>query len=67
MNGGLHIMIKIVFVRHSEPDYSLVEEKNYITHGIVIRRFTFEPHIPFCGITEIDFDEAFSCTVFKAY
>ena len=29
-----------------------------VTHEIVIRRFSLEPDIPFCGITEIDFDES---------
>jgi broad specificity phosphatase PhoE len=38
-----------------------------VTHGMLIRRFVFDPDIPFCGISEIDFDESFSCTEFKAY
>ncbi len=38
-----------------------------VTHGIVMRRFVFEPNIPYCGILEVDFDESFSCTEFKAY
>lgn len=47
--------------------YSGYKKIIVVTHGIVIRRFTFEPNIPFCGITEIDFDESFSCTEFQAY
>jgi len=38
-----------------------------VTHGMVMRRFVFEPLIPFCGISEIDFDESFVCTEFQAY
>jgi len=37
-----------------------------VTHVIVMRQFTVEPEIPFCGISEIDFDESFSWTGFKA-
>ena len=33
-------MQKIVFVRHSEPDYSFVEERNYIGHGIDLAQLT---------------------------
>lgn len=47
--------------------YSDYEKIIVVTHGIVIRRFAFEPNIPFCGITEINFDETFTCTEFKAY
>ncbi|BCN30853.1 hypothetical protein bsdtb5_21480 [Anaeromicropila herbilytica] len=51
---------------------ALLKYSNYkkiivVTHGIVIRRFSFEPNIPFCGILEIDFDESFKCTEFQAY
>lgn len=51
---------------------ALLRYRNYkkiivVTHGIVIRRFVFEPNISFCGIAEIDFDKSFSCTEFKAY
>jgi broad specificity phosphatase PhoE len=51
---------------------ALLKYSNYkkiivVTHGIVIRRFSFEPNIPFCGISEIDFDESFICTEFQAY
>ena len=38
-----------------------------VTHQIVIRRFVFTPDIAFCGISEIDFDESFSCAEFKFY
>lgn len=47
--------------------YSRYKKIIVVTHGIVIRRFVFEPDIPFCGILELDFDESFSCTEFKAY
>ena len=47
--------------------YSRYRKIIVVTHGIVMRRFSFAPLIPFCGISEIDFDESFSCTVFKAY
>ncbi|MCL2461200.1 MAG: phosphoglycerate mutase family protein [Defluviitaleaceae bacterium] len=30
-----------------------------VTHGVVMRQFAFEPDIPFCGISEIDFDESY--------
>lgn len=51
---------------------ALLRYSNYnkiivVTHGIVMRRFTFDPNIPFCGIKEIDFDESFPCTEFRAY
>jgi broad specificity phosphatase PhoE len=32
-----------------------------VTHLIVMRRFIYENDIPFCGISEIDFDESFTC------
>lgn len=47
--------------------YSCYKKIIVVTHGIVIRRFAFESNIPFCGIKEIDFDESFACTEFKAY
>ena len=58
-----------VFTRAKQ---ALLKYKEYskivvITHGIVIRRFVFIPVIPFCGITEIDFNESFQCTEFKSY
>lgn len=58
-----------VFIRAKK---ALLKYRNYkkiivVTHGIVIRRFSFEPNIPFCGISEIDFDESFKCTQFQAY
>jgi len=31
-----------------------------VSHGMLMYRFTADPHIPFCGIYEIDFDESFS-------
>lgn len=51
---------------------ALLKYSNYkkiivVTHDIVIQRFSFEPNIPFCGISEIDFDESFMCTEFQAY
>lgn len=33
-------MQKIVFMRHSEPDYSFVEGKKYIGHGIDLAQLT---------------------------
>ena len=36
-----------------------------VAHGIVMRQFSFAPDIPFCGISEIDFDESFSWPGFK--
>jgi len=33
-------MQKIVFMRHSEPDYSFVEEKKYIGHGVDLAQLT---------------------------
>lgn len=47
--------------------YSSYQKIIVVTHGIVMRRFAFEPNIPYCGILEIDFDESFSCAAFKAY
>ena len=42
---------------------SFLEEANIVVaHGIVIGRFSYEPYIPFCRISEIDFDESFKCT-----
>jgi len=37
-----------------------------VTHCIVMRQFSFAPEIPFCGISEIDFDESFSWVGFKS-
>lgn len=37
-----------------------------VTHVIVMRQFSNSPEIPFCGISEIDFDETFSWAGFKA-
>lgn len=56
----------------SRAKKALLRYRNYkkiivVTHGIVIRRFIFEPNIPFCGISEIDFDESFLCAEFQAY
>lgn len=58
-----------VFIRAKK---ALLKYSNYrkiivVTHGIVIRQFCFEPNIPFCGISEIDFDKTFKCTEFHAY
>lgn len=47
--------------------YSSYQKIIVVTHGIVMRRFAFEPNIPYCGILEVDFDDSFSCTAFKAY
>ena len=47
--------------------YSHYNKIIVVTHGMVIRRFAFEPDIPFCGISEIDFDESFSCSKFIPY
>ena len=47
--------------------YSAYKKIIVVTHGIVMRRFAFAPAIPFCGISEIDFDETFPCAEFQAY
>lgn len=47
--------------------YSSYKKIIVVTHGIVIRRFSFEANIPFCGISEVVFDESFRCTEFQAY
>ncbi len=47
--------------------YSGYKKIIVVTHGIVMRRFAFQPNIPYCGILEVDFDESFSCAEFKAY
>jgi len=36
-----------------------------VAHGVVIRQFSFAHEIPFCGISEVDFDESFSWVGFK--
>ena len=46
--------------------YSHYKKIIVVTHGIVMRCFSFDPNIPYCGIKEIDFDESFSCTEFRA-
>ncbi len=58
-----------VFLRAKKAllKYSNYQKIIVVTHGIVIRRFHFEPNIPFCGISEIDFDESFMGTEFQAY
>ena len=56
------IRAKNALLRYSEYSKIIV-----VTHGIVMRRFSFAPDIPFCGISEIDFDESFPCTEFKTY
>ena len=33
-----------------------------VTHEMVIRCFVASPQIPFCSISEVDFDESFTCT-----
>ena len=40
--------------------YSQYKKIIVVAHGIVIRQFSFAPEIPFCGISEVDFDELFS-------
>ena len=52
---------KNALLRHSQYKKILV-----VTHGVVMRQFSFAPEIPFCGISEIDFDELFSWTEFRA-
>jgi broad specificity phosphatase PhoE len=47
--------------------YSRYSKIIVVTHSTVMRRFVFQPDIPFCGISEIDFDEAFPCAKFVAY
>lgn len=47
--------------------YSSYKKIIVVTHGIVMRRFVFKTDIPFCGISEIDFDESFLCTEFQTY
>ncbi len=58
-----------VFIRAKKVllKYSNYKKIIVVTHGIVIRRLSFEPNIPFCGISEIDFDESFTCTEFQVY
>lgn len=58
-----------VFLRAKKAllHYSNYKKIIVVTHGIVIRRFAFDPFIPFCGIKEIDFDESFPCTKFQTY
>ena len=53
---------KKAILRH--PEYTKII---VVTHAMVIQRFAFEAHIPFCGILEINFDESFACTEFQAY
>jgi len=38
-----------------------------VTHCVVIRQFVAAPHLPYCGISEIEFDESFLCTEFADY
>ena len=61
--------LESVFIRAKKailryPEYTKII---VVTHGMVMQRFAFEAHIPFCGIVEIDFDESFECTEFQAY
>jgi broad specificity phosphatase PhoE len=58
-----------VFIRAKNAllRYSKYSKIIVVTHGVVIRRFYFSADIPFCGISEIDFDESFTCTEFKTY
>ena len=37
---GVYIVQRIVFIRHSEPDYSLVRERKYIGHGLDLAQLT---------------------------
>jgi len=37
---GVHIVQRIVFLRHSEPDYSFVRERKYIGHGLDLAQLT---------------------------
>ena len=61
--------LESVFTRAKKAILRYPEYKKIIvvTHGMVMRRFAFEAHIPFCGILEIDFDESFVGTEFQAY
>ena len=38
-----------------------------VTHGMLMHRFVSVPSIPYCGIHEIEFDEAFICKGFNYY
>lgn len=53
---------KKALLRYSEYKKIIV-----VTHGMVMRRFYFEPNIPFCGISEINFDKSFSCAEYQSY
>ncbi|QGQ96585.1 histidine phosphatase family protein [Paenibacillus psychroresistens] len=44
--------------------YSSYKKIIVVAHSIVICRFVPYPNIPYCGISEIDFDESYSCTEF---
>lgn len=46
--------------------YSSYNKIIVVTHDIVIRRFSCESNIPFCGISEIDFDESFIYNEFQS-
>ena len=53
----------------SRAKSALLRYKDYkkiivVTHSVVIRRFVAYPNIPYCGISELDFDESSSITSF---
>ena len=47
--------VKNVLLRYRKYNKIIV-----VTHVVVMRQFSYSHEIPFCGISEIDFDEAFS-------
>lgn len=59
--------LEAVFTRAKN---ALLRYKKYkkiivVTHGVVMCQFSFAAEIPFCGISEIDFNESFSWAGFK--
>ena len=54
-------------VKKALLNYDRYKKIIVVTHEIVMRCFSFESDIPYCRILEIDFDESYQCTEFKAH
>jgi broad specificity phosphatase PhoE len=46
---------KAALLRYSQYTKIIV-----VSHGVIIQQFSFAHEMPFCGISEIDFDDSFS-------
>jgi len=67
---GSEIMFENLIDVFNRAKTALLRYREYkkvivVTHVVVMRQFSSATKIPFCGISEIDFDELFSWTGFR--